>query len=148
MQYATWLQDQTMLTKITAVESTSKEAKNHGVCRVKYQTETESTLEGRKESLNVTFPHSHSVWHKEKFMLKCLMLLIFTLKVEFWITPKFIYLSILIVLSGTFARHCKFRFETHYQLKVHLCRSENLLTCSSLHKNNVRRYHIITPFTF
>ena len=60
MQYATWLQDQTMLTKITAVESTSKEAKNHGVRRVKYQTESESTLEGRKASLNVTFSHSHS----------------------------------------------------------------------------------------
>ena len=128
--------------------SGSNYANENHCCWIDIQTETESTLEGRKASLNVTFSHSHSVWHKEKFMLTCLMLLIFTLKVEFWITPKFIYLSILIVLSGSFARHCKFRFETHYQLKVHLCRSENLLTCSSLHKNNVRRYHIITPFTF
>ena len=55
-----------MLTKITAVQSTSKEAKNHGVCWVKYQAESESTLEVRKASLNVTFPHSHSVWHKER----------------------------------------------------------------------------------
>ena len=55
MQCATWLQDQPMLTKITAVELTSKEAKYHGVCRVKYQTEAESTLEGGKASLSVTF---------------------------------------------------------------------------------------------
>ena len=66
MQCATWLQDQPMLTKITAVELTSKEAKYHGVCRVKYQTEAESTLEGRKVSLNVTFSHSHSLWSKER----------------------------------------------------------------------------------
>ena len=33
---------------MTAVNLTSKEAKNYGVCRVKYQTEAESTLEGRK----------------------------------------------------------------------------------------------------
>ena len=55
MQCATWLQDQPMLTKITAVELTSKEAKYHGVCRVKYQTEAESTLEGGKAGLSVTF---------------------------------------------------------------------------------------------
>ena len=62
----TWLQDQTMLTKIIAFESTSKEAKYHGVCKVKYQTEAESTLKVRKASLNVTFSHSHSSWHKER----------------------------------------------------------------------------------
>ena len=60
-QYATWLQDQPILTKITAVDLTSKEAKYSGVCRVKYETEVESTLEGRKLSLNVTFSHSHSL---------------------------------------------------------------------------------------
>ena len=65
MQYATWFQDQPMLTKITAVDLTFKEAKYHGVCRVKYQSETESTL-GRKTNLNVTFSHSHSLWHKER----------------------------------------------------------------------------------
>ena len=64
-QYATWFQDQPMLTKITAVDLTFKEAKYHGVCRVKYQSETASTL-GRKTSLNVTFSHSHSLWHKER----------------------------------------------------------------------------------
>ena len=65
MQYATWFQDQPMLTKITAVDLTFKEAKYHGVCRVKYQSETKSTL-GRKTSLNATFSHSHSLWHKER----------------------------------------------------------------------------------
>ena len=45
-QYATWLQNQSILTKITAVDLTSKEAKYHGVCRVKYQSEAESTFEG------------------------------------------------------------------------------------------------------
>ena len=55
-----------MLTKITAVDLKSKEAKYHGVCRVKYQTEAESTLEGQKASLNLSFSHSHSLWHKEK----------------------------------------------------------------------------------
>ena len=65
-QYATWLQDQPMLTKITTVDLTSKEAKYHGVCRVKYQSEVESTLEGQKTSLNATFLHSHSLWHKER----------------------------------------------------------------------------------
>ena len=65
-QYATWLQDQPMLTKITTVDLTSKEAKYQGVCRVKYQSEAESTLEGQKTSLNATFSHSHSLWHKER----------------------------------------------------------------------------------
>ena len=60
-QYAAWLQDQPILTKITAVDLTSKEAKYHDVCRVKYQTEVESTLVGRKVSLNVTYSHSHSL---------------------------------------------------------------------------------------
>ena len=55
-----------MLTKITAVDLTSKEAKYHGVCRVKYQSETESALEGRKASLTVAFSHSHTLWHKER----------------------------------------------------------------------------------
>ena len=64
-QYATWLQDQPILTKITPVDLTSKEAKYHGVCRVKYQTEAEWTLVGRKVSLNVTFSHSHSLRYKE-----------------------------------------------------------------------------------
>ena len=64
-QYATWFQDQPMLMKITAVDLTFKEAKYHGVCRVKYQSETKSTL-GRKKSLNATFSHSHSLWHKER----------------------------------------------------------------------------------
>ena len=41
MQYATLLQDQPMLRKITAVDLTSRDAKYHGVCRVKYQTEAE-----------------------------------------------------------------------------------------------------------
>ena len=45
---------------------TSRDAKYHGVCRVKYQTEAESTLEEQKASLNVTFTHSHSLWHKER----------------------------------------------------------------------------------
>ena len=65
-QYPTWFQNQPILTKISAVDLTSKEAKYHGVCRVKYQTEAESTLVGRKVSLNVTFSHSHSLWHKER----------------------------------------------------------------------------------
>ena len=65
-QYATCLQNQTILTKITAVDLTSKEAKYHGVCRLKYQTETESTLQGRKVSLNVIFSHSHKLWRKER----------------------------------------------------------------------------------
>ena len=60
------LQDQPMLTKITAVDLTSRDVKYHGVCRVKYQTEAESTLEEQKASLNVTFTHSHSLWHKER----------------------------------------------------------------------------------
>ena len=55
-----------MLTKITAVDLTSRDVKYHGVCRVKYQTEAESTLEEQKASLNVTFTHSHSLWHKER----------------------------------------------------------------------------------
>ena len=55
-----------MPTRITAVDLTSKEAKYHGVCRVKYQSEAESILEGRKTSLNVAFSHSHSLWHKER----------------------------------------------------------------------------------
>ena len=61
MEYATLLQDQPMLTKIIAVDLTSRDAKYHGVCRVKYQTEVESTLEEQKASLNVTFTHSHSL---------------------------------------------------------------------------------------
>ena len=65
-QYATWLQDQPMPTRITAVDLTSKEAKYHGVCRVKYQSEAESTFEGWKTNLNVTFSHGHSLWHKER----------------------------------------------------------------------------------
>ena len=65
-QYATCLHNQPILTKINAVDLTFKEAKYHGVCRVKYQTEAESTLEGRKVSLNVTFSHSHSLWSKER----------------------------------------------------------------------------------
>ena len=65
-QYSTWLQDQPMLTKITAVDLKSKKAKYHVVCRVKYQTEAESTLEGRKASLSVTFFHSPSLWYKER----------------------------------------------------------------------------------
>ena len=40
-QYATWLQDQPMLIKITAVDLTSKDAKYNSVCRVKHQTEAE-----------------------------------------------------------------------------------------------------------
>ena len=32
MQYGTWLQDQPILTKITAVDLTFKEAKYHGIC--------------------------------------------------------------------------------------------------------------------
>ena len=64
MQYATWLQDLPILTKITAADLTSRKAKYHGVCRVKYQTKAESTLEERKVSLNVTFSRSHSLWHK------------------------------------------------------------------------------------
>ena len=32
----------------------------------KYQTETESTLEGRKASLSVTFFNSPSLWYKER----------------------------------------------------------------------------------
>ena len=66
MEYATLLQDQPMLTKIIAVDLTSRDAKYHGVCRVKYQTEAESKLEEQKASLNVTFTHSHSLWHKER----------------------------------------------------------------------------------
>ena len=66
MQYATSLQDQPMLTRINAVDLTSKETKYHSICRVKYQSEAESTLEGCKTSLNVTFSHSHSLWHKER----------------------------------------------------------------------------------
>ena len=38
-QYATCLEDKPIQTKITAVDLTSKEAKHHGVCRVKYQTD-------------------------------------------------------------------------------------------------------------
>ena len=56
----------TYANEITAVDLTSKKAKCHGVCRVKYQSEAESTLEGRKTSLNVAFSHSHSLWHKER----------------------------------------------------------------------------------
>ena len=66
MQYATWLQDQPILTQVTAVDLTSKESKYHGICRVKYQTETESTLQGRKVCSNVTFSPSHSLWHKQR----------------------------------------------------------------------------------
>ena len=66
MQYATSLQDQPMLARINAVDLTSKETKYHSICRVKYQSEAESTLEGCKTSLNVTFSHSHSLWHKER----------------------------------------------------------------------------------
>ena len=61
MEYATLLQDQPMLTKIIAVDLTSRDAKYHSVCRVKYQTEAESKLEEQKASLNVTFTHSHSL---------------------------------------------------------------------------------------
>ena len=56
----------TYVHEITAVDLTSKKAKCRGVCRVKYQSEAESTLEGRKTSLNVAFSHSHSLWHKER----------------------------------------------------------------------------------
>ena len=66
MQYATWLQDQLMPTEVIAIDLTFKEANCHGVCRVKYQTEAESTLEGQKASLNITFSHSHSLCHKRK----------------------------------------------------------------------------------
>ena len=66
MQYATWLQDQLMPTEVIAIDLTFKEANYHGDCRVKYQTEAESTLEGLKASLNITFSHSHSLWHKRK----------------------------------------------------------------------------------
>ena len=55
-----------MLMKMTAVDLTSKEAKYYGVCRVKFQSKAESTLEGRKTSLNVAFSQSHSLWHKER----------------------------------------------------------------------------------
>ena len=48
VQYATWVHDQPMLTKITAVYLISKEAKYHAICRAKYQTEAEPTLEGLK----------------------------------------------------------------------------------------------------
>ena len=53
-----------MLTKINAVDLTYNEAKYRGVCRVKYQNEGKSTLEKRNISLNVTFSHSYSSWHK------------------------------------------------------------------------------------
>ena len=56
----------TYVHEITAVDLTSKKAKCRGVCGVKYQSEAESTLEGRKTSLNVAFSHSHSLWHKER----------------------------------------------------------------------------------
>ena len=62
----TCLQNQPILTKITAIDLTSKEAKNHGVCRVKYQNEAESTLQGRKVSLNAIFSHSHSLQCNER----------------------------------------------------------------------------------
>ena len=74
-----------MLMKITAVDLTSKEAKYYGVCRVKYQSKAQSTLEGRKTSLNVAFSHSLVYGtKKEKLMLKRLMLLRFKLKIGFW----------------------------------------------------------------
>ena len=88
-----------MLTKITGVDLKSKEAKYHGVCRVKYQTEAESTLEGQKASLNLSFSHSHSLWHKErKAHAEAFNALRFTLKIEFWKKKMFIYLLISIVI--------------------------------------------------
>ena len=85
MHYTTWLQDEPMLTKITAIDLTPKEAKYHGVCIVKYQSEAEPTLEGRKTSLNVAFL-TVIVYgtNKEKLMLKCLILLRFILNIGFW----------------------------------------------------------------
>ena len=103
MQYATWLQDQPMLTKITAVDLTSKEAKYHGVCRVKYQSEAESILEGRKTSLNVAFSHSHSLWHKErKAHAEAFNALKIYIEDRIWKKKKFIYLLISIVIIWHF----------------------------------------------
>ena len=117
MQYATWLQDQPMLTKITVVDLTSKEAKYYGICRVKYQSEAESTLEGRKTSINVTFSHSHSLWHKER---KAHAKAINDLKIyiENQILDKkeaHRLIDTNSYLSSTFTRHCGHRFETNYQ---------------------------------
>ena len=101
-QYATWLQNQSILTKITAVDLTSKEAKYHGVCRVKYQSETESTL-GRKTNLNVTFSHSHSLWHKErKAHAEAFNALKIYIEDRIWKKKKFIYLLISIVIIWHF----------------------------------------------
>ena len=94
-----------MLTKITTGDLTSKEAKYHGVCRVKYQSETESALEGRKASLTVAFSHSHSYGtKKEKLKLKRLMLFRFTLKIGFWKKEKFIYLLMSKVIIWHFSK--------------------------------------------
>ena len=117
MQYAAWLQDQPMLMKITAADLTSKEAKYYGVCRVKYQSEAESTLEGQKTSINVTFSHSHSLWHKER---KAHAKAINDLKIhiEDQILDKkeaHHLIDINSYLSSTFTRHCGHRFETNYQ---------------------------------
>ena len=94
MQYATWLQD-----------------------RVKYQSEAESTLEGRKTSINVTFSHSHSLWHKER---KAHAKVINDLKI--YIEDQILdkkeahqLIDINSYLSSTFTRHCGHRFETNYQ---------------------------------
>ena len=92
-----------MLTKITAVDLTSKEAKYHGVCRVKYQSEAESTLEGRKTSLNVAFSHSHSLWHKErKAHAEAFNALKIYIEDRIWKKKKFIYLLISIVIIWHF----------------------------------------------
>ena len=102
-QYATWLQNQSILTKITAVDLTSKEAKYHGVCRVKYQSEAESILEGRKTSLNVAFSHSHSLWHKErKAHAEAFNALKIYIADRIWKKKKFIYLLISIVIIWHF----------------------------------------------
>ena len=102
-QYATWLQDQPMPTRITAVDLTSKEAKYHGVCRVKYQSEAESILEGRKTSLNVAFSHSHSLWHKErKAHAEAFNALKIYIEDRIWKKKKFIYLLISIVIIWHF----------------------------------------------
>ena len=92
-----------MLTKITAVNLTSKEAKYHDVCRIRYQSETESALEGRKASLTVAFSHSHSLWHKErKAHAEAFNALKIYIEDRIWKKKKFIYLLISIVIIWHF----------------------------------------------
>ena len=70
-KYAEWLDDQTMLTRISAIDLSAKEVKYHGSCRNKYQSNAEATQKGqldkKEKALESGSPFpSKNAWHQER----------------------------------------------------------------------------------